>query len=75
MQSIREKFLQPDALPLRPPHALDAISNSSKYTFLTGTQLIQLYTFPTQNSNINLHSKPPFSHLLRHTRVKAVMQF
>ena len=32
-------------------------------------------TIPTQNSNIKLHSKPPFSRLLRHTWVKEVMQF
>ena len=32
-------------------------------------------TIITQNINMNLHSKPPFSRLLRHTWVKAVMQF
>ena len=33
-----------------------------------------LCTIHTQNCNINLHSKPPFSRLLRHTCAKAVMQ-
>ena len=50
-----------------------------KYCILSGIQIIQLYKFvctiPTQNININLHSKPPFSRLLRHTWVKAVMLF
>ena len=40
---------------------------------------MQLYKFgctiPTQNININLHSKPPVSRLLRHTWAIAVMQF
>ena len=44
--------------------------------FYPKIQLIQVYKFvctiPTQNSNINLGSKPPFSRLLRHTWVKAV---
>ena len=61
------------------PHTWDAISNSSKYSILAGTQLIQLYKcvckISTQNSNIHLRCKPPFSRLLRHTWVKAVMQF
>ena len=39
----------------------------------------QLYKFmctiPRQNRNINECWKPPFSHLLRHTRVKAVILF
>ena len=47
--------------------------------FMSETQLIQLYKFvftiPTQNSNINLRSKPPFSHILCHIWVNAVMQF
>ena len=71
MKSIGADFLR--------PHAWAAISISSKYCILSETQLIQLYksvcTIPTQNININLHSKPPFSRLLRHTWVKAVMQF
>ena len=29
----------------RQPHAWDAVSNSSKYNILAGTQLIQLYKF------------------------------
>ena len=61
----------------RQPHGWDAVSKSPKYYFLSGTQPIQLYKFvctiPTQNININLHSKPPFNRLLRHTRAKAVV--
>ena len=41
------------------PHAWDAVSNSSKYNILAGTQ-IQLYKFvctiATQNSNINFYA-------------------
>ena len=51
------------------PHAWAAISNSSKYYIMAGTQLIQLYKFvqiPTQNININLRCKPHFSRLLWH---------
>ena len=63
----------------RKPHAWDALSNRSKYCILSETHLKQLYKFvctiPTQNSNLNLCSKPPFSRLLRHTWVKAVMLF
>ena len=64
MKSIGAEFLRPDAL----PGVNHMRSNSSKYCILSGTQLIQLYksvcTIPTQNININLHSKLPFSRLL-----------
>ena len=57
-----------------------AISNSSKCNSLAGTQPIQLYklllcTISTQNSIINLCCKLPFSRILWHTWVKAVMLF
>ena len=85
MKSIEAELLRSDALPginhmrgMQNRIVLNiAVSNSSKYCVLSGSQLIQLYKFvctiPTQNININLHSKPPFSCLLRHTWVKAVM--
>ena len=61
----------------RRPHAWDVVSNSYKYCILSGTHPIQSYkcvcTIPTLNININLHSKPSFSHLLRHTWVKALV--
>ena len=45
----------------------------------TGTQLIQLYKFvysiPTQTTTLIYAVKLPFSRLLRHTWVKAMMQF
>ena len=48
------------------PHAWDALSNRPKHYILGGSQLIQLYKFvcriPTQNININLHSKSSFSY-------------
>ena len=73
MKSIGVEFLLPDVFFWCQPHAWDAVSNSSKYCILFGTQPIQLYTFvctiPTQNININLHSKPFFNSLLRHTWV------
>ena len=79
MKSIGADFLRPYALPGVKPHGLDAVSNSYKYCIVSGTQLIQLYRFmctiPTQNININLHTKHSFSRLLPHTWVKAVMQF
>ena len=79
MKSVGVYFLNDECPSWHRAHALDAILNRSKYYILAGTQLIQFYKFmyiiPTQNSNINLHSKPPFSHVLRHTWVKAVMQF
>ena len=44
---------------------------------MSGTQLIQFYKFvciiPPQNISVHLHSKLPFSRLLRHTWVKAVI--
>ena len=62
----------------RQPHAWDAVSNSSKYNILAGTQLIRLYKFvctiSTQNSNINLHCELPFSRLSRLTWAMAVIQ-
>ena len=70
MKSTGAAFLRPDALPHTDaqPHTWDAISNIYKYNILVGTQLIQLYKFvctiSTQNSNINILSKPPFSCLL-----------
>ena len=72
MKSIGVEFLRPDALPgvnhMRGMH-LQIVLNIK----------LQLYkcvcTIPIQKININLRSKPPFSRLLRHTWVKAVMQF
>ena len=80
MKSIGAEFLRPDALPgVTYMRGMHAASNSSKYNILAGIQLIQLYKFvctiPTQTSNINFRCKPPFSRLLRHTWVKAVMLF
>ena len=80
MKSIGAEFFFTNGCPSwRQPHAWDAMSNSSNYNILAGPQPIQLYKFvctiPTQNNNINLCSKPPFSRLLRHTWVKAVMLF
>ena len=76
MKSTGAEFvLRPDALPGINHIMWNAVSNSSKYCILSETQLIQFYkcTIPTQNININLHSKPSFSHLLQHTWVKVVM--
>ena len=80
VRKIFSPFWQFDGRPYwRQPHAWNAVSNSPKYGILSETQLIQLYKFvctiPTQNNNINLHSKPPFSCILRHTWVKAVELF
>ena len=56
MKSIGEVFTT-GCSSCHSPHAWDAVSNSSKYYIMSGTQLIQLYKFvckiPTQNSNIN----------------------
>ena len=64
-------------LPLHNIPSLGVLKKSTGAEFLrpddllSGTQLIQLYTFvctiPTQNININFNSKPPCSRLLRHT--------
>ena len=79
MKGIGAEFLRTDALPgIRHMHGM-YYQIRSKYYTLVGTELIQLYKFvctiPTQNININLRSKLPFSRLLRHTWVKAVMLF
>ena len=67
----------PCLLPLSPP--CYRCGNSSRHYILAGTQLIQVYTFvctiPTLNSKINLRCKPPFSRILPHTWVNAVMLF
>ena len=61
MKSIGAEFFITAYPSWRQPHARDAILNSSKYYILSGTQLIQFYTFmstiPTQNININLRCK------------------
>ena len=62
LKSIGTSFFASRFPSWRQPHVWDAVSNSSKYYILVGTQLIQLYTFvctiPTQNNNINLRSNP-----------------
>ena len=65
MNSIRAEFKRPDALP--------GVNHSDQKSTNTAVQIC-VHNYYT-NININLHSKPPFSHLLRHTWVKAVMQF
>ena len=79
MKSIGAEFLLQDILPGVNHMRGMQYQIFQKNCILTGTQLIQLYTFvctiPTQNSTITTHSKPPFSCLLRHTWVKAVMPF
>ena len=79
MKSIGAEFLRQDALPGINHRRGMQYNNSSKYDLLSGTQLIQLYKFvctiPTHKHQLNLHSKPPFSRLLRYPCVKAVMQF
>ena len=56
MKSIGAEFLRPDALPGVNVHAWDAVTNSSKYNILAGTQSIQLYKFvctiPIQTSTL-----------------------
>ena len=76
LKSIGAEFLRPVALPDVNPKRGISVSNSYKYN-MAGTQLIQLYKLVCTISiqNINLHSKPPCSCLLRHTWVKAVMPF
>ena len=79
MKGIGAEFFMTGCPSWRQPQEWDAVSNNSKHLILAKTQLIQLYIFActisTQNSNIYLHYKPPFSRLLRHTWVKAVMLF
>ena len=63
MKSIEADYLRPDALPGVKPHAWDAVSNSSKYCIMSGTQLIQLYKFvcTISTQNINTHHKTKFA--------------
>ena len=72
MKSIGADLLRPDVLP-----GVNHMRGMQYQTVLNIT--LQFYecvsTIPTQNININLRSKPPFSRLYRHTWAKAVMQF
>ena len=78
MKSIGAELLQPDALPgvnhMRGMQ-FKIVLNITVWPDL----LIELYKFvctiPTQNININLRCKVPFSRLLRHTWLNAVMLF
>ena len=61
MKSLEQHFFTTGCPSWHQPHAWGAVSNSSKYNILAGTQLIQLYKFvctiPTQNIHINLRCK------------------
>ena len=75
MKSIGAEFLRPDALP--GVNHMHGMQYKIVINMAFCPELIQLYkivcTIPTQNINISLHSNPPFSRLLRHTWLKAVM--
>ena len=77
MKSIGAEFLRPDTLP-RVNH-MHGMQYQIVLNIIFWPEVIQLdkyvCTIPTQNINVNIRSKPPFSRLLRHTWVKAVMQF
>ena len=77
MKSIGAEFLRPDALP--GVNHMREIQYQIILNITFWPELIQLYIFvcriPTQDNNINLHYKLPFSHILRHTWVKAMMLF
>ena len=77
MKSIRVEFLRPDSRPGVNHMRGMQYQIVLNIAFCRKLKLIQLYKFvctiPTQNRNITTHSKPPVSHLLRHTWVKAVM--
>ena len=70
MKSIGTEILRPDALP-----GVNHMCGMQYQIVLNIALCPQIFvrTIPTQYININLHSKPPFSRLLRHTWVKAVM--
>ena len=72
MKSIGAEFLRPEAIPnvnhmrgMQYKIVLNIAYSCKKF----------VCTIPTQNINVNIRSKTPFSRLLRHTWVKAVMQF